>query len=104
MAAKPERIAIELDDEDIRRNSATGGITHSAYYESQRAKLLLQAANGQLPAFAIEKSRLSEAIAAAGGTSGLEDVNEKFRQQLERERESLLAARRAVSAWKSRTL
>jgi ABC-type glycerol-3-phosphate transport system substrate-binding protein len=94
--AKPERMVIQMDDDDIARASGGGGVTHSAYYEAQRAKLLLQAASGQLPALSIERSRLSEAIAAAGGASGLEDVNEKFRQELEQQREALLAARRAV--------
>ena len=90
------RIDIHVDDEDEKRGIG-GGMSHSSHFEKQRAQLLLQAAEGTLPRLVIDKSLLSSAIAAAGGDTGLEDVNEKFRKELEAQRESKLEERRAVS-------
>ena len=89
------RIEVQVDDEDALRGSG-GGVAHSSFFEKQRAQLLLQAAEGSLPKLVIDRSLLSSAIAAAGGATGLEDVNEKFRRELEEQRETLLEARRAV--------
>lgn len=92
------RIEVQVDDEDALRGS--GGVAHSSFFEKQRAQLLLQAAEGSLPKLVIDRSLLSSAIAAAGGATGLEDVNEKFRRELEEQRETLLEARRAVRGYR----